>query len=256
MILDKSGSCAIVVLIVGDICYTANVGDSRAILSTCGSSSSLYSSSMSPVKQVFHAPTVFALSRDHKPSDEQERKRIIEAGGQIYQTATTITSSGKNTSHNPEGDINAHKEMIIGPQRVLPGRLSVSRTFGDLEAKMAALGGNPRVVVAMPEINKFRIDFGEREDCDYIVMGSDGIFDKLSNEEVAECVWMSVRDVNKESNLESSTPVINVHKQIGMGVEYVIKNALLRRSLDNVTVVVIAFEGFQRKLANGGSNNL
>jgi hypothetical protein len=23
----------------------------------------------------------------------------------------------------------------------------------------------------------------------------DGIFDKLSNEEVAECVWMSVRDV-------------------------------------------------------------
>ena len=30
----------------------------------------------------------------------------------------------------------------------------------------------------------------------------DGIFDKLSNEEVTECMWMSVRDVNKESNLE------------------------------------------------------
>ena len=37
----------------------------------------------------------------------------------------------------------AHKELIIGPQRVLPGRLSVSRTFGDLEAKVSALGGNP-----------------------------------------------------------------------------------------------------------------
>ena len=36
-----------------------------------------------------------------------------------------------------------------------------------------------------------------------------------------------------------------------MGVEYILKNALLRRSLDNVTVVVIAFESFQKKLQLG-----
>jgi len=28
---------------------------------------------------------IFPLSRDHKPGDEQERTRIIEGGGQIYQ---------------------------------------------------------------------------------------------------------------------------------------------------------------------------
>lgn len=36
----------------------------------------------------------------------------------------------------------------------------------------------------------------------------------------------------------------NVHQQAGLGVEYIIKNALLRRTLDNVTVVVVAFENF------------
>jgi hypothetical protein len=32
----------------------------------------------------------------------------------------------------------------------------------------------------------------------------DGIFDKLSNEEVAECVWMSVRDVAEQQQEEVS----------------------------------------------------
>ena len=46
-------------------------------------------------------------------------------------------------------------------------------------------------MIAVPEIRSFRL---EQEECDFIVIGSDGIFDKLSNEEVAECVWMSVKD--------------------------------------------------------------
>lgn len=62
-ILDRSGSCAIVVLIVEEMCYVANVGDSRAILSSEG------------------GKKVYPLSRDHKPSDELERKRIMDAGG-------------------------------------------------------------------------------------------------------------------------------------------------------------------------------
>jgi hypothetical protein len=34
----------------------------------------------------------------------------------------------------------------------------------------------------------------------------------------------------------------------GMGVEYIIKNSLLRKSLDNVTVVIIAFSNFKHSL--------
>lgn len=43
----------------------------------------------------------------------------------------------------------------MGPIRVLPGRLSVSRTFGDAEAKIEYKGGNPKVVIAEPEIKSF-----------------------------------------------------------------------------------------------------
>ena len=45
----------------------------------------------------------------------------------------------------------------MGPFRVLPGRLSVSRTFGDIEAKKQKYGGNPRVIVAEPEIKSFKV---------------------------------------------------------------------------------------------------
>ena len=63
---ERSGSCAIVALIVGDVCYVANVGDSRAVL--CGGTSK----------------TALPLSRDHKPCDELEKMRIQKAGGKIY----------------------------------------------------------------------------------------------------------------------------------------------------------------------------
>ena len=43
--------------------------------------------------------------------------------------------------------------MIVGPYRVAPGRLSVSRTFGDIEAKCEKLGGKPGVVISEPEIS-------------------------------------------------------------------------------------------------------
>jgi len=47
--------------------------------------------------------------------------------------------------------------MFLGPFRVLPGRLSVSRTFGDIEAKLERLGGKPGVVIAQPEIASFTL---------------------------------------------------------------------------------------------------
>lgn len=66
--IDRSGSCAIILLIVGDDCYIANLGDSRAILSTCS------------------GKPMYSLSRDHKPTDPGEQARILKEGGKIYRT--------------------------------------------------------------------------------------------------------------------------------------------------------------------------
>lgn len=64
---DKSGSCAIVMLVMDEHIWIANTGDSRAVMSS-------------------HNGTSFSsLTEDHKPSEEAERIRIAKAGGEVYQ---------------------------------------------------------------------------------------------------------------------------------------------------------------------------
>jgi len=49
------------------MCYIANVGDSRAIMSSD------------------QGKRVQAMSRDHKPDDIDETQRIMQYGGRVYQ---------------------------------------------------------------------------------------------------------------------------------------------------------------------------
>lgn len=49
------------------MCYVANVGDSRALMSSEGGKYN------------------FVLSTDHKPDDQEEKRRITTNGGSIYQ---------------------------------------------------------------------------------------------------------------------------------------------------------------------------
>lgn len=48
-----------------------------------------------------------------------------------------------------------------------------------MEAKIEKFGGNPKVLIATPEIKAFKI----KSEHDFIVLGCDGIFDRLSNRE-------------------------------------------------------------------------
>jgi protein phosphatase 2C family protein 2/3 len=74
---------------------------------------------------------------------------------------------------------------VCGPHRVIPGRLSVSRAIGDAHAKLKKFGGNPNVIKALPEIKSFRITNTH----DFIIIGSDGLYDKLTNTDLITEVW-------------------------------------------------------------------
>jgi hypothetical protein len=39
----------------------------------------------------------------------------------------------------------------------MPGRLSVSRTIGDISAKLPKYGGNPKCVVCKPDVIEFNL---------------------------------------------------------------------------------------------------
>mmetsp|Transcript_2479 Transcript_2479/g.3811 ORF Transcript_2479/g.3811 Transcript_2479/m.3811 type:complete len:190 (+) Transcript_2479:193-762(+) len=154
---DKSGSCAIVMLIIDDDIWFGNTGDSRAVMSSVQGSKFI------------------SVTNDHKPSEESEKRRILKGGGQVYQNNNIMLAG-------PGGPVTQ------GPVRVIPGRLSVSRTFGDCQAKMEKYGGNPNVIVVDPEIHHVKIS---DVDHDFVILGCDGIFDRMSTEHCCQEIWSS-----------------------------------------------------------------
>lgn len=133
--------------------------------------------------------------------------------------------------------------MLYGPYRVLPGRLSVSRTFGDIEAKFVKFGGKPGVVSAVPEISQFTIDENQ---ADFIVLGCDGIFDRLTSVNVIDSAWSAMQTALKQS-LKNETNGVNkksptIHQISGKMADAVLKSSAIERSYDNLTIVIVAFK--------------
>lgn len=67
----------------------------------------------------------------------------------------------------------------------------MSRTFGDIEAKRARFGGNPNVIISEPEIRSFKL----QDSHDFLLIGCDGIFDRMTNKDVISTVWESALDL-------------------------------------------------------------
>ena len=146
----KGGTTALVALILGEKLYVANAGDCRAVL--CQNERAV------------------RLSRDHKPGDAAEHKRIDALGGYV---TTTIDMWGNIISR-------------------IKGQLSVSRSLGDFSL-------NP-YVIPEPEIQIVDLGLSKTNNSNnndnnnsengnttiinkFLVLACDGLWDILSDED-------------------------------------------------------------------------
>ena len=193
---DTSGSCASIVLIKNKKCIIANVGDSRCIL--------------------FKNKRLFFATKDHKPNSHSEKRRIESAGGSVFQSTAIVP-------------LYQNGKMIEMPWRVNPGRLSVSRTFGDIEIKLEKFGGKKNVVVSTPDIVEFELN----DQYNFLVIACDGVFDVLSNMEILECIKIVLK-INKNKKRK-------INEICGDCASMIMKSSLVKGSFDNVSCIVVAF---------------
>ena len=223
---DKSGSCALVAVMFDNKIYIANIGDSRAIMSINGGTK---------IKQ---------LTVDHKPDNLIEFERAIKNGSNIYldDNDDPFRDASKLEFIKDKNDLEKKKEIKRNSTeekifRVYPSDLAVMRTIGDIRAKKKEFGGNPGTVINIPDI--FVIDINSNDD--FIVLGCDGIFDDLSNQEIIDAAWMVYKHRGKDKNYD-------IHELTMEACDIIMKYALEKETTDNLSCIIIGFEGVEKFL--------
>ena len=223
---DKSGSCALVSVIFDNKVYIANIGDSRAIMSIGGGTK---------VRQ---------LTADQKPDNIKEFERALKNGSKIYlddnddpdrdESKIEFIKDKSELEKMKEIKENSTEEKIF---RVYPSDLAVMRTIGDIKAKKKEFGGIPGTIINIPEVYIFDINSSD----DFIVMGCDGIFDDLSNQEIVNAAWTVFKNRATEKNYD-------IHELSLEACDLVIKSALEKQTTDNLSCIIIGLEGLEKFL--------
>ena len=145
-------------------------------------------------------------SEDHKPEMESEKKRIYKAEGWI--------SDGR-----------------------VKGNLNLTRGFGDLEYKQNKnLKPEEQMITANPDIKV--VDF--TNDMDFVIIGCDGIWDCLKNQEACDFVKERLK----------KNPDIKISKIIEEMLDSIVAKDLYNDTgvgCDNMTCIVIVFKKDKNK---------
>ncbi|KAL6079657.1 PPM-type phosphatase domain-containing protein [Balamuthia mandrillaris] len=206
------GTTVVAALLEGDRLVMANLGDSRAVL--CDGNG-----------------CARVLTRDHKPSRDDEQRRIKAAGGWI------VNSKDLNLSQlyriNP-----ALINLMQIPSRLVDmvgfittsrvcGELSVSRAIGDVEYKGTLKNKywgkefSDDLIIAEPEIELTIHSPSDK----FIILACDGLWDVLSNQEAVDIVLQ----------------YLLIHNSCEKAAEGLVREALKKGSLDNITVIIVYF---------------
>jgi protein phosphatase 2C family protein 2/3 len=224
---DRSGSCALVSIIFDNKIYIANLGDSRAIMSVNGGTK------------------VKSLTNDHKPNNPREFERAIKNGSKIYaddnddpdrDVSKLIFIKDKSEFEKYKKTDNKKDDIVF---REYPSDLAVMRTVGDIKAKRKEYGGNPGTIINKPDIFIYDINSND----DFIVLGCDGIYDDLSNQEICNAAWFIFKNESKEKNYD-------IHELTQDACDLIIKYALEKQTSDNLSCIVIGLDGLEKFLKN------
>ena len=142
-----SGSTCVSILFTSRRLISINVGDSRCVLGKFNGEKWQYEN----------------LSRDHKPSEEDEKNRIISNGGRV--------EPNKDEFGNGRGPL-----RIWMKEEDIPG-LAVSRSFGDELAHKIG-------VINEPEIKEY-VFLNEDK---FFILASDGLWEYISSEECVDII--------------------------------------------------------------------
>lgn len=135
---------------------------------------------------------------DHKPYNEEEKQRIEKAGGSV----------------------------II--QRV-NGSLAVSRALGDFDYKrVAGLPCTEQLVSAEPELTCIE----RHPEDEFLILACDGIWDVMTNQEVADFVRHR----------------LSIHQNLSQLCGEILETSLAKGSKDNMSVIVVTFSGAPKVL--------
>lgn len=184
-----AGATAVVAVVTGNILTVANAGDSRAVLCRRRKTSC-----EEEAKAVGHY--AYPMSYDHKPSQTHEMNRILRSGGFV----------------NHFGRIN--------------GNLNLSRSIGDLKYKQVP--GIPpahQMITAEPDIMQIVL----RDDDEFLLLGCDGIWDCLSNEQAVNFVMNRIDTKSPtEIGAEMLDQIISDDPRITQGI-----------GGDNMTIMIV-----------------
>jgi serine/threonine protein phosphatase PrpC len=146
--VNYSGSTVCSIFILGNIIYCANVGDSRCVIGRYEKDKKLQP---------------LSISRDHKPSEPEEKERILNCGGRI--------EAFKNEDNEDAGPL-----RVWLKDEDVPG-LAMSRSIGDIVS--ARVG-----VISSPEISLYKISKNDK----FLILASDGLWEFVSNEQAVQIV--------------------------------------------------------------------
>ena len=157
-----TGCAACVALIIENTLYIANVGDCRCVVAS-------------------KTRTVSFFTKDHKPSDPDEKNRIELAEGFVDNSNSRLN-----------------------------GVLSLSRAIGDLEYKKSEwLKPEDQIITANPDVSSVNIT-----NVDYILIGCDGIWESKDNKDVVGAIDAKVFDDGDEGDCKYSEAIEKLFKEL------------------------------------------